>query len=63
MLEQFDATHQPYNNGKDDNMNSTTDIPEIAHTFDPSTFTVVPARRLKTYAHRCARLGLPGRFG
>jgi len=46
MLEQFDATHQPSknNNGKDDNMNSTTDIPEIAHTFDPSNFTVVPAR-------------------
>ena len=25
-------------------MNSTTDIPETAQTFDPSTFTVVPAR-------------------
>jgi acyl dehydratase len=25
-------------------MNSTTDIPEGAHTFDPSNFTVVPAR-------------------
>ena len=25
-------------------MNSTTDIPETAHTFDPSNFTVVPAR-------------------
>ena len=33
-----------HNNGKDDNMNSTTDIPETAHTFDPSNFTVVPAR-------------------
>jgi hypothetical protein len=29
---------------KDDNMNSTTDIPETAHTFAPSNFTVVPAR-------------------
>ena len=46
MLEQFDATHQPSknNNGKDDNMNSATDIPETVHTFDPSNFTVVPAR-------------------
>jgi acyl dehydratase len=36
---------QPSKNsyGKD-NMNSTTDIPETAHTFDPSSFTVVPAR-------------------
>jgi acyl dehydratase len=25
-------------------MNSTTDIPDTAHTFDPSNFTVVPAR-------------------
>jgi len=25
-------------------MNSTTDIPETVHTFDPSNFTVVPAR-------------------
>ena len=25
-------------------MNSTTDLPETAHTFDPSSFTVVPAR-------------------
>jgi acyl dehydratase len=31
-------------NQKDDNMNSTTDIPETAQTFDPSNFTVVPAR-------------------
>src|ERR1700740_1961628 len=40
------ATDQPSknNNGKDDNVNSTTDIPETAHTFDPSNFTVVPAR-------------------
>jgi hypothetical protein len=32
------------NNQKDDNVNSTTDIPETAHTFDPGNFTVVPAR-------------------
>src|SRR6202043_2027664 len=32
------------NDGKDDSMNSTTDIPETAHTFDPSNFAVVPAR-------------------
>jgi acyl dehydratase len=32
------------NYGKDDNVNSTTDIPETAHTTDPSNFTVVPAR-------------------
>ena len=32
------------NDGKDDNMNSTTDIPETATTFDPSNFTVVPPR-------------------
>src|ERR1700740_625914 len=40
------ATDQPSknNNGKDDNVNSTTDIPETAQTFDPSNFTVVPAR-------------------
>jgi acyl dehydratase len=40
------TTDQPSknNNGKDDNMNSTTAIPETAHTFDPSNFTVVPAR-------------------
>jgi acyl dehydratase len=25
-------------------MTSTTDIPKTAHTFDPSNFTVVPAR-------------------
>jgi acyl dehydratase len=38
--------HQPSqnNNGKDDNMISTTDLPETAQTFDPSNFTVVPAR-------------------
>src|SRR6476469_4885321 len=35
---------QSRSDGKDDNMNSTTDIPEIAHTSDPSDFTVVPAR-------------------
>jgi acyl dehydratase len=40
------TTGQPSknNDGNDDNMNSTTDIPETAHTFDPSKFTVVPAR-------------------
>src|SRR6266851_969866 len=40
------TTDQPSknNDGKDDNMNSTTDIPETPHTFDPRTFTVVPAR-------------------
>jgi MaoC like domain len=40
------TTGQPSknNNGEDDNMNSTTGIPETAHTFDPSNFTVVPAR-------------------
>ena len=39
-------TDQPSknNHGKDDNMNSTTDIPETAQTFDPTSFTVVPAR-------------------
>jgi acyl dehydratase len=38
-------TDQPSkNNGKDDNVSSTADIPETAQTFDPSNFTVVPAR-------------------
>jgi acyl dehydratase len=32
------------NNEKDSNMNSTIDIPETAQTFDPTNFTVVPAR-------------------
>jgi hypothetical protein len=32
------------NDGKDDSMNSTTEIPETARAFDPRTFTVVPAR-------------------
>jgi hypothetical protein len=32
------------NDGKDDNLNSTTDVPETAQTFDPTNFTVVPAR-------------------
>jgi MaoC like domain len=32
------------NNEKDRNMNSTIDIPETAQTFDPTKFTVVPAR-------------------
>jgi acyl dehydratase len=40
------TTDQPWknNNGKDDNVNSTTDIPGTTQTFDPSNFTVVPAR-------------------
>ena len=40
------TTDKPSKNddGKDDNMNSTTQIPETAHAFDPSNFTVVPAR-------------------
>jgi acyl dehydratase len=39
-------TDQPSrkNNEKDDYMKSITDIPEDAPTFDPSKFTVVPAR-------------------
>jgi acyl dehydratase len=42
----FSTTDQPSknNNGKDDNMNSTTEIPETAQEFDPRSFTVVPAR-------------------
>ena len=63
------------NEGKDDKMNSTTDIPETPQAFDPSNFTVVPARtfedlrvgeifrapsRTLTDAHATA---LPGRFG
>src|SRR5258708_22612652 len=32
------------NNGKDDSMNSTTEIPETAQAFDPKSFTVVPTR-------------------
>ena len=32
------------NDGKGENMISTTDIPETAHTFDRSNFAVVPAR-------------------
>jgi acyl dehydratase len=35
------------NNGKNDDMNSTTDIPDTAHSFDPSNFTVVPARKFE----------------
>jgi hypothetical protein len=37
---------QPLKNniGKNDNMNSTTDTPETAQTFDPTNFTVVSAR-------------------
>jgi hypothetical protein len=39
------ADQPPKNiNGKDDNMNATSDIPETAQAFDPSNFTVVPAR-------------------
>ena len=43
------TTDQPWknNHGKDDNVNSTTDIPETAQTFDPSNFTVVPARKFE----------------
>jgi hypothetical protein len=39
-------TDQPSKNnyGKEDNVNSTADIPETAQTFDPSNFTVIPAR-------------------
>jgi hypothetical protein len=39
-------TDQPSknNHGKDDRMNSTTDMPETAQTFDPTNFTVVSAR-------------------
>jgi hypothetical protein len=62
------------NNGEDDNMNSTTDIPEAAHTFDPSNFTVVPARAFddcvsaKSSAHQAAHSPMrtplhSGRFG
>ena len=32
------------NDGKDDRMNSTTEIPETGQAFDPRGFTVVPAR-------------------
>jgi acyl dehydratase len=32
------------NDGKDDRMNSTTEIPETAQAFDPRSFTVVAAR-------------------
>ena len=32
------------NDGKDDNMNSTTDIPETAQTFDATNFTIVHAK-------------------
>jgi acyl dehydratase len=32
------------NNGKDDSMDSTTEIPENGRAFDPRSFTVVPAR-------------------
>jgi acyl dehydratase len=40
------TTDQPpkNDNGENDNVNSTTDIPETAQTFDPGNFTVVPAR-------------------
>jgi hypothetical protein len=39
-------TDQPSknNNREDDNVNSAADLPETAQTFDPSNFTVVPAR-------------------
>jgi acyl dehydratase len=32
------------NNGKDGNVNSIADLPETVQSFDPSNFTVVPAR-------------------
>jgi acyl dehydratase len=32
------------NDGRDDNMNWTTDMPDTAQAFDPSNFTVVPPR-------------------
>src|SRR6476659_7296629 len=38
------STSSKNNDGKDHNMNSTTYIPETAHTFDPSNFTPVPSR-------------------
>jgi acyl dehydratase len=40
------TTDQPSknNNGKDDDLNSTAAIPESTKSFDPSNFTVVPAR-------------------
>jgi acyl dehydratase len=40
------TTEQPSknNDGKDDKMNSTTDMRETPRAFDPSNFTVVPAR-------------------
>jgi acyl dehydratase len=40
------TTDQPSKNstGKDNNMNSITDVSETAQAFDPRSFTVVPAR-------------------
>ena len=38
------STTDQLSKNEDDNMNSTTDLPETAHTFDSSSFTVVPAR-------------------
>jgi hypothetical protein len=40
------TTGQPSknNDGNDDDMNSTTEIPDTAPTFEPSNFTVIPAR-------------------
>jgi acyl dehydratase len=40
------TTDQPSknNNGKDDSMNSTSEIPETGQVFDARSFTVVPAR-------------------
>jgi acyl dehydratase len=45
-LTPLSTTDQPSenNNGKDDNMNLTTKMPEAARTFDTKNFTVVPAR-------------------
>jgi acyl dehydratase len=40
------TTDQPSTNNKEkvDNMNLTAEVPETAQTFDPTSFTVVPAR-------------------
>jgi acyl dehydratase len=42
----FSTTNQPSknNNGKDDELNSTANIPDTTESFDPSNFTVVPTR-------------------
>src|ERR1700733_1916534 len=40
------TTDQPSTNNKekDDNMNLTAEVPKTGPTFDPTSFTVVPAR-------------------